>query len=100
MKNALDNVLTMQASVVARMKELDNLDSTGDDLDIQYQTTGGPAGPRHGQGHLPVLPAAADPAGGADVVHDDVGLSLFNYISRLGRLRRARAFGASARAGA
>jgi flagellar hook-associated protein 3 FlgL len=39
MKNALDNVLTVQASVGARMKELDNLDSTGDDLNIQYQTT-------------------------------------------------------------
>jgi flagellar hook-associated protein 3 FlgL len=25
--------------VGARMKELDNLDSTGDDLNIQYQTT-------------------------------------------------------------
>jgi flagellar hook-associated protein 3 FlgL len=39
MKNALDNVLTVQASVGSRMKELDNLDSTGDDLNIQYQTT-------------------------------------------------------------
>ncbi|ALK98528.1 flagellar hook protein [Massilia sp. WF1] len=39
MKNALDNVLTVQASVGARMKELDNLDSTGDDLNVQYQTT-------------------------------------------------------------
>jgi flagellar hook-associated protein 3 FlgL len=38
MKNALDNVLTVQASVGARLKELDNLDSTGDDLNIQYQT--------------------------------------------------------------
>jgi len=39
MKNALDNVLTVQASVGSRLKELDNLDSTGDDLNIQYQTT-------------------------------------------------------------
>jgi flagellar hook-associated protein 3 FlgL len=39
MKNALDNVLTVQASVGSRMKELDNLDSTGDDLNIQYQST-------------------------------------------------------------
>lgn len=34
LKNAHDNVLTVQASVGARMKELDCLDSTGDDLDI------------------------------------------------------------------
>ena len=39
MKNALDNVLTVQASVGARMKEIDSLDSTGDDLNIQYQST-------------------------------------------------------------
>jgi flagellar hook-associated protein 3 FlgL len=39
MKNALDNVLTVQASVGARLKELDNLDSTGEDLNIQYAST-------------------------------------------------------------
>jgi len=39
MKNALDNVLTVQASVGARMKEIDYLDSTGTDLDVQYQST-------------------------------------------------------------
>ena len=39
MKNALDNVLTVQASVGARLKEVDALDSTGDDLNVQYQTT-------------------------------------------------------------
>ena len=39
MKNALDNVLTVQASVGARLKEIDYLDSTGDDLNIQYQDT-------------------------------------------------------------
>lgn len=39
MKNALDNVLTVQASVGARMKEVDSLESTGSDLDVQYQTT-------------------------------------------------------------
>jgi flagellar hook-associated protein 3 FlgL len=37
--NALDNVLNVQASVGAREKELDYLDSTGDDLNIQYQST-------------------------------------------------------------
>jgi flagellar hook-associated protein 3 FlgL len=39
MKNALDNVRTVQASVGARLKEVDSLDSTGDDLNVQYQTT-------------------------------------------------------------
>lgn len=39
LKNAHDNVLTVQASVGAHMNELDYLDSTGDDLDIQYAST-------------------------------------------------------------
>lgn len=37
--SAHDNVLTVQASVGAHLKELDYLDSAGDDLDIQYATT-------------------------------------------------------------
>lgn len=39
LKNAHDNVLTVQASVGAHMNELDYLDSAGSDLDIQYTTT-------------------------------------------------------------
>jgi len=39
LKNAHENVLTVQSSVGAHMKELDYLDSTGDDLDIQYAST-------------------------------------------------------------
>ncbi|TFV99556.1 flagellar hook-associated protein 3 [Oxalobacteraceae bacterium OM1] len=35
---ALDNVLTVRASVGSRLKELDSLDSTGDDLDLQYES--------------------------------------------------------------
>jgi flagellar hook-associated protein 3 FlgL len=35
--NALDNVLQVRASVGIRLKELDTLDSHGDDLDLQYQ---------------------------------------------------------------
>lgn len=38
-QSAHDNVLTMQASIGAHMKELDYLDSAGDDLDIQYAAT-------------------------------------------------------------
>ena len=36
---ALDNVLSVNASVGSRMKELDNLDSASDDLNVQYSTT-------------------------------------------------------------
>jgi flagellar hook-associated protein 3 FlgL len=39
LKNAHDNVLTVQASVGAHMNELDYLDSAGLDLDIQYAST-------------------------------------------------------------
>jgi len=39
LKNAHDNVLTVQASVGAHMNELDYLDSAGSDLDIQYSST-------------------------------------------------------------
>lgn len=37
--NASDNLLAVRASVGARMKELDYLDSSGEDLNIQYATT-------------------------------------------------------------
>ena len=37
--HALDKILTVRASVGAHMKELDFLDSAGDDLGIQYQAT-------------------------------------------------------------
>jgi len=39
LKLAHDNVLTVQASVGAHMKEIDYLDSAGDDLMIQHATT-------------------------------------------------------------
>jgi len=39
LQQAHDNVLTVQASVGAHMKELDYLDSAGDDLGIQYAAT-------------------------------------------------------------
>ena len=37
--NATDNVLSVQAAVGSRLKELDYLDSSGDDLVLQYATT-------------------------------------------------------------
>jgi flagellar hook-associated protein 3 FlgL len=39
LKNALDNMLTVRASVGSRLKELDYLDNTGDDLKVQYAGT-------------------------------------------------------------
>lgn len=39
LEKAFDNVLGVRASLGARMKELDYLDTAGDDLDIQYTTT-------------------------------------------------------------
>jgi flagellar hook-associated protein 3 FlgL len=36
---ALDNVLSVRASTGARMKELDTLDTAGEDLNIQYEDT-------------------------------------------------------------
>jgi flagellar hook-associated protein 3 FlgL len=36
--NATDNVLSVQAAVGSRLKELDYLDSSGDDLGLQYAT--------------------------------------------------------------
>lgn len=37
--SALDNVLSVRSSAGSRMKELDTLDTAGDDLNIQYETT-------------------------------------------------------------
>jgi len=37
--SALDNVLSVRASVGARLKEVDTLDSAGDDLNLQYAAT-------------------------------------------------------------
>ncbi len=37
--SALDNVLAVRASIGSRLKELDTLDSAGDDINIQYSAT-------------------------------------------------------------
>jgi flagellar hook-associated protein 3 FlgL len=82
MKNALDNVLTVQASVGSRMKELDSLDSTGSDLNVQYQTT------LSGLQDLDMVKAISlytqqqQTLQAAQVSFKTMsGLSLFNYIS-------------------
>jgi flagellar hook-associated protein 3 FlgL len=37
--HALDNILAVRSSVGSRLKELDYLDSSGEDMNIQYQST-------------------------------------------------------------
>jgi flagellar hook-associated protein 3 FlgL len=37
--NALDNILSVRASIGSRLKELDSLDSSGSDRDLQYSQT-------------------------------------------------------------
>jgi flagellar hook-associated protein 3 FlgL len=39
LSNALDNVLKVQSSVGARLNEIDNLDSAGSQMDVQYAST-------------------------------------------------------------
>ncbi len=82
MKNALDNVLTVQASVGSRMKELDNLDSTGDDLNIQYQTTLGNLQDLDMVKAISLFAQQQQTLQAAQMSFKTMsGLSLFNYIS-------------------
>jgi flagellar hook-associated protein 3 FlgL len=82
MKNALDNVLTVQASVGSRMKELDNLDSTGDDLNIQYQTTLGDLQDLDVVKAISLFAQQQQTLQAAQMSFKTMsGLSLFNYIS-------------------
>jgi flagellar hook-associated protein 3 FlgL len=82
MKNALDNVLTVQASVGSRMKELDNLDSTGDDLNIQYQTTLGSLQDLDMVKAISLFSQQQQTLQAAQMSFKTMsGLSLFNYIS-------------------
>jgi flagellar hook-associated protein 3 FlgL len=39
LNSALDNVLSIRASIGSRLKELDYLDSSGQDMDVQYAST-------------------------------------------------------------
>jgi flagellar hook-associated protein 3 FlgL len=82
MKNALDNVLTVQASVGARMKELDNLNSTGDDLDIQYQSTLGDLQDLDMVKAISLFAQQQQTLQAAQMSFKTMsGLSLFNYIT-------------------
>jgi flagellar hook-associated protein 3 FlgL len=82
MKNALDNVLTVQASVGSRMKELDNLDSTGDDLNIQYQSTLGDLQDLDMVKAISLFAQQQQTLQAAQMSFKTMsGLSLFNYIT-------------------
>jgi flagellar hook-associated protein 3 FlgL len=82
MKNALDNVLTVQASVGSRMKELDNLDSTGDDLNIQYQSTLGDLQDLDMVKAISLFSQQQQTLQAAQMSFKTMsGLSLFNYIT-------------------
>ena len=80
-KASLDTMLTVRASVGSRMKELDYLDSSGADLDIQYATT------LSNLQDLDLAKAISDYASQQGVLEAAQksfktmsGLSLFNYI--------------------
>jgi flagellar hook-associated protein 3 FlgL len=82
MKNALDNVLTVQASVGSRMKELENLDSTGDDLNIQYQSTLGDLQDLDMVKAISLFAQQQQTLQAAQMSFKTMsGLSLFNYIT-------------------
>jgi flagellar hook-associated protein 3 FlgL len=82
MQNALDNVLTVQASVGARLKEVDYLDSTGDDLNVQYQTTLSGLQDLDMAKTISLFTQQQQTLQAAQVSFKTMsGLSLFNYIS-------------------
>jgi flagellar hook-associated protein 3 FlgL len=82
MKNALDNVLTVQASVGARLKELDTLDSTGDDLNVQYTATLGDLQDLDMVKAISLFSQQQMTLQAAQMSFKTMsGLSLFNYIS-------------------
>src|SRR5450830_950706 len=78
----LDNVLAVRASVGTRLKELDTLDATGSDADLQYQTT------LSGLQDLDIVKAISlftqqtqSLQAAQKTFNSMSGLSLFNYIS-------------------
>lgn len=82
MKNALDNVLTVQASVGARLKEVDYLDSSGEDLNLQYQTTLSGLQDLDMAKAISLFTQQQQTLQAAQVSFKTMsGLSLFNYIS-------------------
>jgi flagellar hook-associated protein 3 FlgL len=82
MQNALNNVLTVQASVGARLKEIDYLDSTGTDLDTQYTSTLSGLQDLDLAAAISLYTQQQQTLQAAQVSFKTMsGLSLFNYIS-------------------
>jgi flagellar hook-associated protein 3 FlgL len=82
MQNALNNVLTVQASVGARLKEIDYLDSTGTDLDTQYTSTLSDLQDLDLAAAISLYTQQQQTLQAAQVSFKTMsGLSLFNYIS-------------------
>jgi flagellar hook-associated protein 3 FlgL len=68
--------------VGARMKEIDNLNSTGDDLDVQYQTTLGNLQDLDVVKAISLFAQQQQTLQAAQMSFKTMsGLSLFNYIS-------------------
>jgi len=80
--NATDNVLSVRASVGSRLKELDYLDSSGDDLNLQYATT---LSDLQDVDTVKAISAFTQQQINLDAAQKSFkslsGLSLFNYIS-------------------
>jgi flagellar hook-associated protein 3 FlgL len=82
MQNALDNVLTVQASVGSRMKEIDYLETTGADLDTQYTSTLGDLQDLDMTAAISLYAQQQTTLQAAQVSFKSMtSLSLFNYIS-------------------
>ncbi|MDB5745553.1 MAG: flagellar hook protein [Massilia sp.] len=81
LKSSLDNILTVRSSIGSRMKELDYLESSGSDLNVQYAAT------LSKLQDLDIVKAISDYAsqqGTLEAAQKSfktmAGLSLFNYI--------------------
>jgi flagellar hook-associated protein 3 FlgL len=82
MQNALDNVLTVQASVGASLKELDTLDTSGSALDTQYTQTLSDLTSVDMVKAISLFTQQQQTLQAAQVSFKTMsGLSLFNYIS-------------------
>ncbi len=79
---AYDNVLSVRSEVGSRLKELDYLDSAGDDLDIQYATTANDLQAYDPVKTISLFTQQQMTLQAAQKSFTSIsGLSLFNYIS-------------------
>ena len=82
MDSALDNVLTVRASVGANLQELDALDNVGEDRDLQYSKVLSELQDLdYTQADHPAFAAASRTRSRTKIVCEDIrSLSLFNFI--------------------